>query len=378
MPMAPSDAPKKATPYSQDKIKTSMKDAERATNHHGTIDEFTHGKSVGDPLEGLITYSPADVEGKKLESRRKGKDQVNEAKPLDNKDRKQNKTRTVEITISKTNEIDTTNKSKPEKASKSQSKMDKNNNTDVSTLLVVPPPPLLAVPPQPSSTDKNSGKGKKNKKQDGPKEDDKGEKKNKESMLLKINNPFQEQTSNSKAQPQPLEDTNIDIPEITFPKSVSGPPKEPPARVVTLKPTVSRTSSDQKNKDKDSAELEESAGANTEKSQKTSASNRDRDRKRNRNNSTLESKVEIISIVTKEQQDICSDLSNVKLEEGSDLPKADAKKSRNKRRQRNEKDGSGSKEGGNDNATPSSTPETDPATPDKGKQDGTSVVNSST
>jgi len=323
-----------------------------------TSDDMELG-AIEDPLEALITYAPAD-DGKKQDTskskrKEKGKEKVErivDSKQSETKDRKQGKTRTVEITSVKTNDSETGkefNKAKTEKSGKSQGKFGNSNEKgseqqkeDSSSLIVIPPPPLLTVPPPPP-LDKG-GKNKKNKKQDEGKE-----KKGKEPMLVKINNPFQEQPALVVKSMSEQDDLDHDIPEITFPKKVSGPPKEPPARIVTLLSSVTKSSSvatDQKNKHSLEADDHgiQAESKNDKTDPKVGGNNRNRGRGRKDNNAALQSKVEIISIVRKEQ-DSSSDVPATKADEvvdtsmeGTSKEGNGSKKSR-RRRNKNDKDG---------------------------------------
>jgi hypothetical protein len=158
------------------------------------------------------------------------------------------------------------NDSKSQGKDRGQKGKDKPSNADGH----VPPAPALVVPPPPANEDKNSkGKrGKDNKKSEKantstpPTEilkagkDDKG--KAKESMLVKINNPFldskgKKTEEHADAGTSSLLSTLIVDPPVS---RSSGPPKDQPSRVVSVVKDSKDKSRDAKEKDRGKAQKE--------------------------------------------------------------------------------------------------------------------------
>lgn len=341
---------------------------------------FTVDKTFEEPLEPVHNDSDSKKDKDGLNNRKKNKEKIVEVKQNDSNDRKQGKTRTVEITVGKRseNENGKDNKSKDRSNNsnsnnnsinnKSNLKLEKpielNPQTELSSLVVIPPPPQSSIMPPAPPAEKQSNKGKKNKKQDGGGKDDTDriEKKSKEPMLVKINHPFQEQQAvPAKVIVEP-ETKDSGVLDITFPKKVSGPPKDPPARVVTLiaATTVVSTVSNDKSKDlKAIADSNETSLDQKAEKLKANGNTRSRGRNRKENSSSTHNKVDIISIVTKEQE-LSSDVSNMKISPDStdqlhateDKGDGNSTKKSRRRRRQNEKGGKNDNTGEDGDASP--------------------------
>ncbi len=158
----------------------------------------------------------------------------------------------------------------------------------------LPPPPTLTVPPPPADG-KSEGKKKGSEKKitsDNKTDNDK------QPMLVKINNPFLEQ-KNAKKAPEP-EVLPPEPPAAPPGLKMFGPPKEPPKNVAPKKTDQSVEKVDRKDTSKEFVPVGKGNSRNKERAGK-------------KEHSDLLTKVEIISVVTDDQQ-LVANLSAMKVD----------------------------------------------------------------
>lgn len=332
-----------------------------------TSNSVDHHKSLENALDALITYTPQEekVSGR---GKKQSKDQKAVAEKIttetdgrdnkfnkkndkqDNKDKGQkndnkNGRTVVEVRFEAMESKPASDKSKKGKiSSKSDSNTDfieisvadkadqKGNNKDKGkpskssgqSTANLPPPPTLSLPPTPPVEGKTEAISKKksnniDKKSHSENKSD-GDK---QPMLVKINNPFLEQKNAKKAPELEIIPPQSDSP--TPSPKVFGPPKEPPKNVTAKKSedgpakkvedAAAKKSDDpigKSNKTQSNDKKEANSSASKEHSS-GKGNSRHKDRNSKKEHHDLLNKVEILSVVTVDQQ-LVANLSAMKMD----------------------------------------------------------------